>query len=61
MNIHYGEVFRVKKKKKCSEPTGIAFVMLGLGIALVCIFPSKWMVIILALALVAAGILLMKR
>lgn len=51
----------MKKKKKQSEPTGVAFAALGLGIVLVCLFPSKWMIIIMAIALIVAGVMLMKR
>lgn len=50
-----------KKKKKCPDAVDIAFAALGIGIVMVCIFPSRWMVAITALALVVAGIMLIKR
>lgn len=49
---------RKKKKNKKSGAMGIALAALGVGIVMVCIFPSKWMVVITASALIAAGILL---
>lgn len=50
-----------KKKKKCSCSPGVAFAALGVGIVMVCIFPSRWMVAIMACALVVAGLMMMKH
>lgn len=51
---------RKKKKKKSCSP-GIALVALGVGVVMVCIFPSRWMVTIMACVLVVAGLMLMKN
>ncbi len=61
MNVHYGEVFVLKKKKKCGSDIGIAFVMFAVGLITVCIFPSEWIVVFTACMLVTAGIILMRR
>lgn len=50
----------MKKRKNYFSP-GLVFVALGLGVVLVCIFPSKWMVVLSAAALIAAGIMLIKQ
>lgn len=50
---------RNSNKKNCH--VGIAFVALGIGIVAVCIFPSEWIVAIIAITLVVAGVMLMKR
>ncbi len=39
---------------------GSIFIFLGIGIVLVNIFPDKWMLVILAAALVVAGVILSK-
>lgn len=62
MNIHYGEVVFLKRKKnRCPFTPGSAFVFLGVGIVSVCIFPSQWMIVIMAVVLVIAGIVLMNH
>lgn len=50
-----------RNKKKRPFAVGSAFVFLGMGIVTVCIFPSEWMVVIMAVVLVVAGIALMKH
>ncbi|MBQ7961641.1 MAG: hypothetical protein IJ289_03500 [Clostridia bacterium] len=50
-----------RKRNKCPFTPGSAFVFLGVGIVSVCIFPSQWMVVIMAVILVVAGITLMKH
>lgn len=62
MNIHYGEVFFLKRnsnKKKCN--VGIIVVAFGVGIVSAIIFPSKWIVVISAIMLVVVGIMLINR
>lgn len=43
-----------------SDKKGIIFVALGLGLIVSLIFPTKYIIIFLALALVASGIALSK-
>lgn len=50
-----------RNKKKRPFAAGSAFVFLGVGIVTVCIFPSEWMVVIMAVVLVIAGVTLMKH
>lgn len=50
----------MKRRRHKKNPSGLIFVFLGLGIVLVCIFPAQWMLVILALTLIAAGIMMMK-
>ncbi len=50
-----------RRNKKGMIAAGCAFVFLGVGIIVVCIFPSEWMIVILALTLIAAGISLMNK
>lgn len=49
----------MKRKRHKKRPSGLIFVFLGIGIVLVCIFPTEWMLVLLAIALIAAGIMLM--
>ncbi len=51
----------MKRNKKCGIDLGICFVMFAVGIVVVCIFPSEWIVVLSAIMLIAAGIILMKR
>lgn len=51
----------MRRKKKNKGSIGVTFCALGVGVIMVCLFPSKWMVIIMALALVMAGAMLMKH
>ncbi|MCD7774716.1 MAG: hypothetical protein LUG85_05335 [Clostridiales bacterium] len=51
-----------KKNGKSNIGTaGIVCIALGVGIVAVCLFPSKWMVVIVSAALIAAGVMLIKR
>ena len=40
---------------------GVIFIALGLGIIAVCVLPGEWMLVFIAAALVAAGLMLLKR
>ncbi len=51
----------MKRNKKCGSEVGVAFVTFSVGIVIVCIFPLKWIVVLTAIMLVAAGVILMKR
>lgn len=62
MNIHYGEVFFLKRNcNNKKSNVGVVFVAFGIGIVSVIIFPSEWIVVISAIMLVVVGIMLMNR
>ena len=62
MNIHYGEVFFLKRNcNKKNNSVGIIFVAFGIGVVSVSIFPSKWIVVIYAIMLVVVGVMLINR
>lgn len=48
------------RKRRRKSPTGLIFVFMGVGVILVCIFPTEWMLVLMALTLIAAGVMLMK-
>ncbi len=45
----------MKRRRRKNFSSGMIFIALGIGVVLVCIFPTKWMLVVLAAALVAAG------
>lgn len=47
-------------KKRRGNNLGLIFAMLGLGLVLALIFPSKFLVVILSIALIVSGIVLCK-
>ncbi len=47
-------------KKRRRSNLGLIFAMLGLGLALAFIFPSKFLVVLLSIALILSGIFLCK-
>lgn len=49
-----------RPKGRKSNPYGVVFIFLGIGIVLVNIFPAKWMLVILAAVLVVAGVIISK-
>ena len=51
----------MKRNKKCGSDIGVAFVTFSAGVVIVCLCPLKWIVVLTAVMLVAAGIILMKR
>ncbi len=51
---------RKRKPKGRKNDAGIIFIFLGIGIVIVNIFPANWMLVILSVALVAAGVIITK-
>lgn len=48
------------KKRRGNNSLGLIFAMLGLGLVLAIIFPSKFLVVVLSVALIVSGIALCK-